>query len=98
MSDKVESDVSLERVTNAELWVTCDTYIDYWDYVRTVKRHRFAFIKRKSFLDADFTKLMNLLRKALLENARVNLIIEKRKNPKTGDYEDYLLKGEFSHK
>lgn len=96
MSEKVESDVSVSRVTNAELWVVCDTYIDYWDYTRFGRRHRFAFIKRKSYSEADFSKLMNCLRNALYENDRVDLIIEKRKNSK-GQYEDYVLKAEYTH-
>jgi len=97
MSGKVEVDVSLERVTAAEIWVACDTYIDYWDHARYGKRHRFAFIKRKSFSEENFSKLMDLLRNAILENETVNLIIEKRKNPKTGNYEDYVLKAEYTH-
>jgi len=98
MSVKVEGDVSVERVTNAELWVVCDTYIDYWDYTRFGRRHRFAFIKRKSFSEEDFTKLMNCLRNALFENVRVNLVIEKRKKPTTtSTYEDYVQKAEYSH-
>lgn len=97
MSDIVESDVSLERVSSAEIWVACDNYIDYWDYTRFGRRHRFAFIKRKSFSEEDYTRLTNILRNALLQNERVNLVIEKRRNPKTKNYEDYVLKAEYMH-
>ena len=108
MSDKVEDNVSVTRVTNAELLAVSDTYIDFYDYTRFGKRHRFAFIKPKKILHPheltllldnkqDFIELLKLLHKALYNNERVNLIIVKRKNNK-GQYEDYLLKAEYTHR
>lgn len=92
MSGKVDCDVSVERVTDAELWVVSAAFVDYYQFMGQRRRHRFAFIKRKSFSKEGYEEIINTLRQRLLCNERVNLIIEKRKNPKTKHLEDYLIR------
>jgi hypothetical protein len=92
MSDKVKSGVNLERVIGAEIWKLDAAYIDYFCFDNYGKRHRFAFIKRTSFSDEDYAHLMNTLRNALIENERINLLIESREKEGQDAYQDYVLK------